>query len=79
MKDDGAFWMSMDDFVFCFRALYVCRIFDEAIWKRVGPISGVWKGESASGLPTKKFPTAKLAKNPHYGIKVTKSRLYSSN
>jgi len=28
MADDGAFWMSMDDFVFCFRALYVCRIFD---------------------------------------------------
>ena len=44
MKDDGAFWMSMDDFVYCFRALYVSRIFDEKIWKPVGPLSGVWKG-----------------------------------
>ena len=64
--------MSIDDFVFCFRALYVCRIFDENIWKRIGPISGTWKGQTAAGLPTKKFPSAQISKNPHYGIRVTK-------
>ena len=72
MGDDGAFWISIDDFVFSFRALYVCRIFDENIWKRIGPISGTWKGETAAGLPTKKCPTAQISKNPHYGIRVTK-------
>lgn len=72
MKDDGAFWMSMEDFVFCYRSLYVCRIFDENIWKREGPIAGEWKGPSAAGLPTKKHPSAQMSKNPHFGITVTK-------
>jgi hypothetical protein len=72
MKDDGAFWMSIEDFVFCFRALYVCRIFDERKWRKLGPITGEWRGSTAAGLPTKKNPTATIALNPHYGIKVNK-------
>jgi len=72
MKEDGAFWLSLDDFVYVYRALYVCRIFDPANWQRVGPLPGEWKGKTAAGLPTRKNPKAKLANNPHYGIKVSK-------
>jgi hypothetical protein len=39
MGADGAFWMGLDDFVYAFRAIYVCRIFDSS-WKRVGPYRG---------------------------------------
>lgn len=69
---DGAFWMGLDDFVYCYRALYVCRIFDPSQWKKVGPYNGVWRGESAAGLKSSSG-RAKLSKNPHYGIKVTRN------
>jgi hypothetical protein len=39
MGEDGAFWIGLDDFVYAFRSLYVCRIFDNS-WKRVGPFRG---------------------------------------
>ena len=29
---DGAFWMSIEDFTFEYRALYLCRTFDPKIW-----------------------------------------------
>lgn len=51
--EDGAFWMSLDDFVYCYRALYLCRIFNDE-WKKVGPYMGAWKGESAAGLKNAK-------------------------
>jgi hypothetical protein len=38
----------------------------------LGPITGEWRGSTAAGLPTKKNPTATIALNPHYGIKVNK-------
>jgi len=69
-KEDGIFWMSLDDFVYEFKSLYVCRIFDQKLWKTVPTIEGEWKGESAAGLPNKNNPGANLSKNPHYGIKV---------
>lgn len=31
-KDDGVFWMSQEDFIFNFRALYLCKIFPTDIW-----------------------------------------------
>lgn len=71
MADDGAFWMGLDDFVYCFRALYVCRIFDNS-WLRLGPFNGAWRGPTAAGLKTE-TGTAVLTKNPHYGIKVSKA------
>lgn len=71
MGADGAFWMGLDDFVYVYRALYVCRIFD-ASWTRVGPFFGAWKGESAAGLKSTSG-AAVLSKNPHYGIKVNKA------
>ena len=50
LGEDGAFWMCLDDFVYCYRALYVCRIFNEDKWKKLGPFDGEWKGEKAAGL-----------------------------
>ena len=64
--------MCLDDFVYCYRALYVCRIFDPSQWKKVGPFHGVWQGETAAGLKSSSG-RAKLSKNPHYGIKVTRN------
>jgi hypothetical protein len=71
MAADGAFWMGLDDFVYCFRALYICRIFDSS-WKRMGPYPGEWRGQSAAGLKAKSGSPI-LANNPHYGIRVTKA------
>lgn len=31
-KEDGVFWMSLNDFVYEFKCLYVCRIFDTKLW-----------------------------------------------
>lgn len=71
MKQDGAFWMSIDDFVYCFKSLYICRIFEPTSWRTVRT-QGKWEGEKAAGLPSPKNPNAAIQKNPHYGIKVYK-------
>ena len=70
MGEDGAFWIGLEDFVYCYRALYVCRIFDDTFVK-AGPIKGEWKGKSAAGLRSSSG-RAQLQDNPHYGIRVTK-------
>lgn len=46
------FFMSLDDFVFEYRALYVCRIFSRDIWKSYKSIQGEWVGKKAAGLPS---------------------------
>jgi len=71
-KEDGVFWMSLQDFVYEFKCIYVCRIFDTKLWKSMPTIQGEWKGTSAAGLPNKANPNADMSKNPHYGIKVNK-------
>ena len=63
--------MGLDDFVYCYRALYVCRIFDDS-WRKVGPYHGAWRGEKAAGLRNPNG-RADLTKNPHYGIRVKKA------
>lgn len=37
-KEDGIFWMSLQDFVYEFKCLYICRIFDQKLWKSVPSI-----------------------------------------
>ena len=32
-KEDGVFWMSLEDFAYEFKSVYICRIFDPKIWK----------------------------------------------
>lgn len=71
-EEDGAFWMCLEDFVYEYRALYVCRIFDPKIWSTIGPIPGKWEGKTAAGLPTKDNPKAVVANNPQYGIRAEK-------
>ena len=70
--EDGAFWMAIDDFLYEFKYLYVCRIFDEKNWCNLEPLDGEWNGITAAGLPTKDNPKAKLQNNPQFTITVTK-------
>lgn len=37
--NDGMFWMSVEDFVYEYRALYVCRTFPKDIWTEIPKIS----------------------------------------
>jgi hypothetical protein len=64
--------MSIEDFLYEFKYIYVCRIFDDKYWANLDPIDGEWNGISAAGLPTKDNPKAKLQNNPQYNIAVTK-------
>lgn len=34
-EEDGKFWMAVEDFVYEFRAIYVCRIFAPDIWLEI--------------------------------------------
>jgi len=68
LEQDGTFWMSADDFVYEYRAVYLCRIFTPDKWKKIGPLRGEWKGKKAAGLPSKQNANVKMNFNPHYGI-----------
>ena len=73
VAEDGIFFMGFDDFLYEFKCVYICRIFDEKKWKKLEKIDGEWKAESAAGLPSKKFnPNCQIWMNPQYGLKVTK-------
>jgi len=72
-KDDGEFWMSVEDFAYEFKSLYVCRIFDPKIWFTIPDIEGAWvKGVSSAGLPMRSNPNVDMTKNPHFGLRVKK-------
>lgn len=64
--------MCIEDFLYEFKYLYVCRIFEENLWRNLEPINGEWNGVTAAGLPTKDNPKAKLQNNPQYLITVKK-------
>eukprot|EP00516_Mucochytrium_quahogii_P002706 CAMPEP_0203751680 /NCGR_PEP_ID=MMETSP0098-20131031/5718_1 /ASSEMBLY_ACC=CAM_ASM_000208 /TAXON_ID=96639 /ORGANISM=" , Strain NY0313808BC1" /LENGTH=2062 /DNA_ID=CAMNT_0050641519 /DNA_START=703 /DNA_END=6891 /DNA_ORIENTATION=+ len=61
--DNGAFWISLEDFVASFKWLYVCQIFDPATWVQKS-VTDEWKGESAGGPPNQ--PNAKY--NPQFRL-----------
>jgi hypothetical protein len=65
--DDGTFWMSVDDFVFAFRSLYLCRWFDPGRWN-TEIVTGFWKGPTAAGLPSRHNPHCRLADNPQFSL-----------
>lgn len=48
--------------------MYVCAVFDETKWLKMGPINGQWTDENSFGTPNNMGSD----KNPHYGIRVTK-------
>ncbi|KAA0150485.1 hypothetical protein FNF29_05288 [Cafeteria roenbergensis] len=66
-SDDGTFWMSVDDFVFAFRSLYLCRWFDPQRWFPE-TVTGFWKGPTAAGLPSRHNPHCRLADNPQFSL-----------
>jgi hypothetical protein len=71
-KPDGIFWMSLDDFVWEYKNLYICRLFDPAIWNIMPVIEGSWQGDSAAGLPCKFNPQVKFGNNPQYALTTLK-------
>lgn len=40
-KNDGIFWMKLQDFITEFKSLYICCIFDVK-WKKLDLIEGRW-------------------------------------
>ena len=47
--DDGAFWMSWQDFVHNFDELYVCRFYDQLTFPCQGKLEGRWDSGTAGG------------------------------
>ena len=71
-KNDGVFWMEVDDFIENYSFLYICQVLDKKAGWIEKRVPGAWSGESAEGLPTRNNPKAKLAKNPQYEITISK-------
>lgn len=71
-KDDGVFWMALDDFIENFSYLYVCRILNEKSGWTEKKISSWWRGKTAEGLPSRANPKARLDRNPQFQITVSK-------
>jgi len=47
---DGIFWMNIEDFVWEFKYLYICRVLDQSQgWNSLN-LTGEWKGPSAAGF-----------------------------
>ena len=47
--DDGAFWMSWQDFVHNFDEMYVCRFYDQHTFPCQGALEGKWDSGTAGG------------------------------
>ena len=71
-KDDGIFWIDLNDYVTEFDSIYVCRDFSDRKTWHCMEIDDKWEGVFAEGLPNKANPKAKMEKNPQYGLVVTK-------
>lgn len=69
---DGIFWMSLEDFVWEYKNLYICRIFDDPKWK-TEVLKGEWKGNKAAGFPCKDNPKVILENNPQYLVSISKN------
>jgi len=71
-KDDGIFWMSLDDFVYEFANLYIARLFDPSKWTELTLQNGRWEGDTAAGLPCRANPKAQFSNNPQFIVTLTK-------
>jgi len=63
--DDGAFWMSMQDFAIHFDEVYICRFFEDG-WIPLPVIKGEWRGATAGGCTN--FDS--VSANPQYLLTV---------
>ena len=70
--EDGIFWMDFNDFVDEFDTIYVCRVYNEDSGWYSTLTNGKWEGEYAEGVPSKNNKTAKMEKNPNYGVTISK-------
>ena len=63
----------MDDFIYEYKSLYICAVFDNK-WKKIKnrnkEIEGEWTEENSFGTPDQSDETHK---NPQYGLRVTKT------
>lgn len=64
--DEGAWWMTFEDWAENYSTLYVCRTFPDD-WDCV-TVAGRWKGESAGGC--RNYDSS--YKNPHFLLKVSR-------
>lgn len=71
-KDDGIFWMDINDYVTEFDSIYICRNFSDRNKWHYLEIDDEWKGVFAEGLPNKENPRASMEKNPQYGLTIHK-------
>ena len=52
-KDDGIFWIDLNDYVTEFDSVYVCRDFSDAkVWHRL-EVDARWEGPFCEGLPSR--------------------------
>lgn len=71
-KDDGIFWMDINDYVTEFDSIYICRDFsDRKVWQKL-ELNEKWEDPYTEGLPNSKNPRAKMEKCPQYGLTITK-------
>lgn len=63
-KDEGIFWMDLNDYVTEFDSIYVCRDFsDMSKWKAID-FNEKWEGSYTEGLPNSKNKGADMRKCP---------------
>jgi len=58
--------MLIEDFVWEFSNLYVCRLLEEKSGWKKAKLDGAWTGNSSAGMP------GKLQNFPQYKIKISK-------
>jgi hypothetical protein len=63
--------MDFNDFVEEFAKVYACRVYNEDNGWGNMMIDDEWKGAYTEGVPSKTNPTAKIEKNPNYGITIS--------
>ena len=68
-EDDGAFWMSLDDFVNNYSSVSIVRIYESPTWKKIS-ISCGWRGITAGGCPN--HPDT-YRNNPQFKLTVPRS------
>jgi len=68
-REDGAFWMSWQDFTQHFEELYICRFYDSTRWLSRGKVFGEWRAQTAGGCVN--YET--VANNVQYGLTLLES------
>lgn len=65
-REDGAFWMSWQDFCINFDEVYVARFYSPSVWISRGKVYGEWRGPTAGGCMNEET----VQNNVQYGLTV---------